>query len=111
MAADDDVTVLAESFPVEWREPILRRDEVRAWEVEHGVELPEPYRAFITEVSNGSSFGPPDDGGLLPLGWLPAGYPTEDRNPAADFPLTATWLWEEDAAVDQTQVAAVFSDG
>ncbi|MCX4598674.1 hypothetical protein OG819_57290 [Streptomyces sp. NBC_01549] len=39
-----------------------------AWESQHGVVLPEPYRSLIAEITNGSSLGPPEDGGLLPLG-------------------------------------------
>lgn len=57
--------------------------------------LPQPYRTFIAEISNGSSYGPPEDG-LLPLGWLPADWPSGDRDFTAPFPLTEAWIWEND---------------
>ncbi|MEV6532386.1 SMI1/KNR4 family protein [Streptomyces sp. NPDC051639] len=101
-------------FAPEWREPPLGRDGVSAWESEHGVVLPEPYRTLIAEISNGSSLGPPEDGGLLPLGWLPPDWHGQgDRNPAAVFPLQKTWAWEGEALADDhdERVAAVHDHG
>lgn len=51
---------------------------------ENRVVLPEPYRTFIAEISNGSSLGPAGDGGLQPLGWLPDTGPTLARNNQAN---------------------------
>lgn len=62
------MTFLRSAFAPEWREPALGHDGVLAWESQHGVVLPEPYRSLIAEITNGSSLGPPEDGGLLPLG-------------------------------------------
>nr|WP_246213986.1 SMI1/KNR4 family protein [Kitasatospora viridis] len=92
-----DLDVLQAAFPVEWREPPLGEEDVAVWEDEHGVRLPEPYRSFITHITNGSSYGPPEDGGLLPLGWLPPGWPDQgDRDPATAFPLEQAWPWEDE---------------
>ncbi|NUK86092.1 hypothetical protein [Streptomyces lunaelactis] len=41
---------------------------IGGWETAHGVELPEPYRTFVAEVSNGALEGPSTAHGLLPLG-------------------------------------------
>ncbi|MDR6978844.1 hypothetical protein J2X68_005576 [Streptomyces sp. 3330] len=72
-------------------------EAVRAFEAEHGVVLPEPYRTFVAEVSGGSSQGPPAYGLLEPAA-LPSDWPDDgaERDLAAPFPLTAAWLWEED---------------
>jgi hypothetical protein len=95
-ASDASQQLLVAAFPAEWREAPLGWDAVLAWEVDHGVVLPEPYRTFVAEIADGSSYGPPEDGGLLPLNWLPADWPGEDRDEAADFPLTEAWFWEND---------------
>ncbi|GGN38877.1 hypothetical protein GCM10011578_084730 [Streptomyces fuscichromogenes] len=92
---------LRSAFETEWREPALGHDGVSAWESEHGAVLPEPYRSLIAEITNGSSLGPPEDGGLLPLGWLPPDWPHgADRDPAAPFPLQEAWAWEGDPLAD-----------
>lgn len=72
-------------------------DALRVWEGRHGVVLPEPCRTFIAETANGSCLGPPEDGGLLPPGRLPPGWPDQDqpREPAAGFPLDHSWMWED----------------
>ena len=41
-------------------ESALGREAVRAFEADHGVVLPEPYRTFVVEMSDGSFQGPPD---------------------------------------------------
>ncbi|MER6062775.1 SMI1/KNR4 family protein [Streptomyces sp. NPDC001792] len=63
---------------------------VHAFEAEHHVVLPEPYRTFVAEVTDGSSQGPPEYGmaGLLAC----AGH----QRLAEPFPLTRTWVWEAD---------------
>ncbi|WP_442813545.1 hypothetical protein [Streptomyces sp. NBC_01244] len=67
--------LLRSAFEPEWREPALGHEAVSAWEAEHGAVLPEPCRTFVAEIANGSSIGPPEDGGLLPLGRLTPGWP------------------------------------
>lgn len=100
----DETTVafLRSAFEPEWREPPLGYEAVAAWEIEQGVTLPEPYRTVVAEISNGYSLGPAEDGGLLPLGWLPGDWPDDcgPRNPAAPFPLAKSWVWEDDESVD-----------
>ncbi|MFJ7910173.1 SMI1/KNR4 family protein [Kitasatospora sp. NPDC096204] len=105
---------LRSAFAPEWREPALGHDEVEAWEAENRVTLPEPYRTFIAEISNGSSLGPAEDGGLQPLGWLPASWPdTGPRHPGLPFPLDEAWGWEDDETDDANdpRIDAVLTHG
>ncbi|MFJ4985755.1 SMI1/KNR4 family protein [Streptomyces sp. NPDC088732] len=80
-------------------ESALGWEGVRAFEAAHGIVLPEPYRTFVAEETDGSSSGPPDHG-LLPAAELPAdwGSDGQDRDLGKPFPLTGAWLWEEDPA-------------
>ena len=98
-ATPEVLQLLCEAFPEEWREDPLGWDGVLAWEAEQRVTLPEPYRSFIAEVSNGSALGPPEDGGLLPLGWMPHRWPDRSgpRDPATAFPLEYSWYWHQGA--------------
>jgi hypothetical protein len=72
---------------------------VHAFEAEHGIVLPEPYRTFVAEITDGSSSGPPDYG-LLGVAEMPDdwGENRPARELAVPFPLTEAWLWEECAA-------------
>ncbi|MFB6780352.1 SMI1/KNR4 family protein [Streptomyces sp. NPDC056352] len=72
-------------------------DRVHAFEAEHGIVLPEPYRTFVAEISDGSYTGPPDYG-LMPLAEQPDDGREADgeRCLAEPFPLTEAWVWEED---------------
>ncbi|GGW42544.1 hypothetical protein [Streptomyces griseoloalbus] len=65
------IALLCEAFPVEVRHCPLGWETLRAWELTHGVVLPEPYRTFVAEIANGTDLGPPDEGGLLPVGDKP----------------------------------------
>ncbi|MEU6349010.1 SMI1/KNR4 family protein [Streptomyces sp. NPDC047072] len=82
---------------------------VRAWEAAHGVELPEPYRSFVAEVSDGSPAGSSLAHRLLPLGGLPDDWQTWEadcwfspepldrtaaRRFSEPFPLEEEWQWE-----------------
>ncbi|MFI1355532.1 SMI1/KNR4 family protein [Streptomyces sp. NPDC020898] len=70
---------------------------VRAFEAEHRVVLPEPYRTFVAEVTDGSYAGPPEYG-LVGLAELPDDWSDDGtaRDLAKPFPLAQKWLWEED---------------
>ncbi|MFF3013389.1 SMI1/KNR4 family protein [Streptomyces sp. NPDC057939] len=70
---------------------------VRAFEAQHGIVLPEPYRTFVAEVTDGSHAGPPEYG-LLPLAELPVDWGDDPlkRDPGRPFPLTQAWMWEEE---------------
>jgi hypothetical protein len=70
---------------------------VRAFEERHGVLLPEPYRSFVAEVSDGDRAGPPGYG-LLALADLPGDWGADrpGRDLARPFPLTQSWYWEVD---------------
>ncbi|MGW4893544.1 SMI1/KNR4 family protein [Kitasatospora sp. NPDC004240] len=108
------LAALRSAFAPEWREPALGDEGVAAWEAGNGVTLPEPYRTFIAGIGNGSGLGPPEDGGLQPLGWLPDTWPDlGPRLPGEPFPLEAAWPWEDDGATaaDDPRVAAVFTHG
>jgi hypothetical protein len=70
----------------EWREQALGYESVSAWESENRVVLPEPYRSSVAAIANGSSPGPPEDGGLLPLGWLRS-HPSPTRPEAMQVTL------------------------
>jgi hypothetical protein len=91
-----ELDALRSAFPPEWCDGPAGVEAVEEWEGVNGVRLPEPYRTFVAEIANGCGLGPPDDGGLLPLGWLPPGFPDAGlRAPAAVFPLTEAWRWED----------------
>ncbi|MFI9772234.1 SMI1/KNR4 family protein [Streptomyces sp. NPDC052415] len=72
-------------------------EAVRSFEAEHGIVLPEPYRTFVAEVCDGLRAGPPYYG-LLPFAQTPSdwGFDRPERLLAEPFPLTATWMWEND---------------
>ncbi|MBM9510658.1 SMI1/KNR4 family protein [Actinacidiphila acididurans] len=94
----DDLAFLRGAFGVDGGgQPALGWDAVRAFEAEHGIVLPEPYRTFVAEVTDGSPSGPPEYG-LVPLATLPAdwGNGRPERVLNRPFPLTETWVWEDD---------------
>lgn len=103
--------LLREAFPAECRRRPLGWEALGTWESRHGVVLPEPYRTFVAEVANGMNEGPPDGGGLLPLGQKPISWVsweadcwmspepfdgTAERVPGRPFPLEEEWQWEYD---------------
>ncbi|NUK35194.1 hypothetical protein HRW23_29100 [Streptomyces lunaelactis] len=64
---------------------------VGGWETAHGVELPEPYRTFVAEVSNGALEAHPlgERGPLVKrdIGNLAAADLIMDGEPTSHFPL------------------------
>ncbi|MET9657412.1 SMI1/KNR4 family protein [Streptomyces sp. NPDC006510] len=95
----DDLAALRAALDVDdGGESALGWDAVHAFEAEHGIVLPEPYRTFVAEVTDGCYSGPPDYG-LVSLAELPddwgAGRPARDLS--KPFPLTESWIWDEDA--------------
>jgi hypothetical protein len=96
-------------------ESALGWDAVRAFEAEHGIVLPEPYRTFVAEVSDGSYAGP-SDFGLVGLAEMPSdwGEGRPERHLSRPFPLTSEWIWEDDPRSDEELeplLEAVFNDG
>ena len=94
LADPADLAMLREQFgpdntPLGW-------NAVSAFETEHGITLPEPYRSFVADISDGSLTGPPEYG-LTELGALPAdwGSGRPERHLGKPFPLTAQWIWED----------------
>lgn len=78
-------------------ESALGWEAVRAFEAQHGIVLPEPYRTFVAEETDGSSSGPPDYG-LLSVADVPSDWGGDERERflSKPFPLTEAWTWEED---------------
>jgi hypothetical protein len=58
---------------------------VHAFEAEHGIVLPEPYRTFVAETADGSSSGPPEYG-FVSLSAVPEGRVGWVRHSAAGKP-------------------------
>jgi hypothetical protein len=91
-AADLDMlrAVFDDKAPLGWK-------AVHTFEAEHEIVLPEPYRTFVAEISDGSTAGPPHYG-LLPLAEHPRdwGPNSRTRDLAKPFPLTEAWIWEND---------------
>ncbi|NEA23041.1 SMI1/KNR4 family protein [Actinomadura bangladeshensis] len=92
-----DLEALRAAFDPAHREPPLGWAAVRAFEAEHGIVLPEPYRTFVAEICDGYTDGPPDYG-LVALAGVPSDMPDGQvqQSLAEPFPLTEAWLWEED---------------
>jgi len=93
-AAVDDLTILRSAFesgtPLGW-------EPVHAFEKQQGIVLPEPYRTFVAEITDGAIAGPPSYG-MVKLGSLPNdwGDGRPERDLIKPFPLTEAWVWEED---------------
>ena len=115
-ADPDDLAVLRVAFGVDDDSSAgLGWTAVKAFEAEHGVVLPEPYRTCVADITDGSYAGPPEYG-LMPLGELPDDWGDDrpERDLGRPFPLTKTWLWEEDPrAFDEIQpiLGQVFDHG
>lgn len=107
----DALALLHDAFPAQVRRRPLGWKALRSWEDRQGVVLPEPYRTFVAEIANGTDEGPPDEGGLLPLGEKPASWVrweadcwmspapfdgTAVRRLGQPFPLEEEWQWEYD---------------
>lgn len=71
-------------------------EATQAFEAEHGIVLPEPYRTFIAEISDGSYSGPPEYG-LLSVAKLPDdwGGDRQERILSKPFPLAEARMWED----------------
>lgn len=84
-----DLKLLHLAYPEDVRIPPLGWEELRAWESRWGVLLPEPYRTFVAEISNGTYGGPPGDEteGLPSFSEFPP-----DLTPSLPFPLTKRWM-------------------
>jgi hypothetical protein len=96
-AHPDDRAALRAAFPEDECDPGLGWEAVTAYEGKHGIVLPEPYRTFVAEICDGSRQGPPHYG-LIPLAALPDDWGNSQpaRDPAAPFPLTAEWQWDNE---------------
>ncbi|MFL1446541.1 SMI1/KNR4 family protein, partial [Nocardiopsis protaetiae] len=111
-ALDADLDILRAAFAADVRLAPLGWDAVRAFEAEHGITLPEPYRTFVAEIADGSPAGPPYHG-LLPLDEVPVGREdTGPLSPGDPFPLTGMWVWEDDdEEPDPETLKTVFNHG
>lgn len=60
-ASPDDLAALRAAFDIDDDgASALGREAVHAFEAEHGIVLPEPYRTFVADITDGSYAGPPD---------------------------------------------------
>lgn len=103
LADPDDLAEIRAALDVDDGESALGWAAVQAFEQEHGIVLPEPYRTFVAEISDGSNSGPPDFG-LVGLAELPGDWGVNrlERDLGKPFPLTSAWLWEvEDRPYDE----------
>jgi hypothetical protein len=96
-------------------DPPLAEADLRAFEARAGVPLPEGYRAFLLVVGDGprqrvDREGPPHYG-LRPLAETLVDEDGDPLRPAAPFPLTGAWVWEDEPDPDQERLRAVFQDG
>ncbi|MFD3584460.1 SMI1/KNR4 family protein [Streptomyces sp. NPDC058683] len=98
-----ELAALREAFGVaEGGASALGWEGVHAFEADHGVVLPEPYRTFVAELTDGSYQGPPEYG-LWELAMA-----AECQQPGLPFPLTRGWIWEDDSCDDpEEQDAAI----
>lgn len=98
-----DLAAIRAAFDIDdGGESALGWEAVRAFEAEHGIVLPEPYRTFVAEVTNGSHTGPPAYG-LVGLAEMPDdwGDGRGERDLSRPFPLTSSWLWDEDPRAEE----------
>ncbi|MFK3984149.1 SMI1/KNR4 family protein [Micromonospora sp. NPDC050397] len=115
-AAPEDLIALRAAFDVDDDgESALGWEAVRAFEAEQGIVLPEPYRTFVAEITDGSYAGPPEYG-LVGLTELPDDWGDDrpERVLSRPFPLTSAWLWEDDPRPTEetkTLLEQVFNDG
>ncbi|MFH8517818.1 SMI1/KNR4 family protein [Streptomyces gelaticus] len=115
-ADPEDLAALRAAFDVDdGGASALGWEAVHAFEAQHGVVLPEPYRTFVAETTDGSYSGPPDFG-LVPLAELPGdwGDNRPERDLSRPFPLTERWLWDDDPGPSEEVdpiLDAVFNHG
>jgi hypothetical protein len=106
---DRDLDALRAAFEPDSCEP-LGWAAVRAFEAEHGIVLPEPYRTFVAEICDGCTSGPPEYG-LIALADMSRdwGNGRPQRVLEQPFPLTEMWLWggETDDPRPQAEIDAV----
>jgi hypothetical protein len=72
----DDLAILHSAFK---NGTALGWEAVHAFEEQQGIVLPEPYRTFVTEITDGATAGPPSYG-MIKLDSLPKDWPA--------------WVWE-----------------
>jgi SMI1 / KNR4 family (SUKH-1) len=92
--------------------PCTTEDDLRAYEKQWMVRLPDEYRSFVKEVGDGGD-GPPHYG-LFTLEKShhdESGIVIVDHDPAKDFPLDDDWIWESEEDYDESAVRRVFALG
>jgi hypothetical protein len=84
--------------------PRLTEDEIRRFEGQHGVSLPEGYRSFLLHVGNG---GPGPGYGMAALGEVYAMHAERARiwtqlpYVREPFPFTKPWVWDNDEVSEE----------
>lgn len=82
--------------------PTTTENHIREFERHYGVDLPDEYKSFITNISNGGRFGP--EYGLLPFEALPIHWAAVHDylvRLSKPFPLTEEWVWEDAPQSDE----------
>ncbi len=94
--------------------PPLSAVDVRKFEVDNQIELPDDYREFLLQVGNGG-VGPPEYG-LCTLGteetqFKPHGWSArQDLTRIRDtFPFTKYWIWDDGGVSDEGTAAHVYN--
>jgi hypothetical protein len=93
---DRSLAMLSEIYSDADTEPPLGWEAVYAFEAEHRIILPEPYRSFVALITTGGEACGPPYYGLLAPGARHYSWP--DYGPIAldePFPLTEAWIWED----------------
>ncbi|HCF25660.1 MAG TPA: hypothetical protein DEV81_00180 [Cyanobacteria bacterium UBA11049] len=78
---------------------------IEKFETQHSIILPEDYRQFLLEISNGGD-GPPE----YRLKVL-AETVTEEMQPLQPFPLSNYWVWDDVDDVDEELFDSVYRCG
>jgi SMI1 / KNR4 family (SUKH-1) len=85
----------------------VSREEVEAFETEHGIALPEGYRRFVLEIGNGGE----KFYDIVPLGRVPRHFhrraEDEFARLANPFPFTKFWVWEAEDSPDEARMEQV----
>ena len=92
--------------------PPATEEVVQAFEERYKIRLPEAYRRFVTEVSNGCA-GPPYYG-IFPVGEADhdeMGRIYEGYAPYLEFPLCEAWVWEGDEDYDEARIDVIHARG
>jgi hypothetical protein len=96
LSSSSEISSLRTAFANHDTNPPLGWATIHAFESEHNILLPEPYRTCIAEIANGCRAGPSF------LGFKPL-YLDDHQVLSKPFPLTEKWIWEDDPLPDEDE--------